>query len=95
MSERDRLVSTIAAAVIRESFDRMRHNTIGKSPLNALEHQISDHLAGDAAGHRNPRHHLSITGIEGEGDADALAVPAGDFEAVRGPSEVRARIVML
>jgi hypothetical protein len=47
----------------------MRHNTIGKSPLNALEYQISDRLAGDAAGRRDPGHHLTITGVEGEVDA--------------------------
>ena len=67
LSERDRLVSTVTAAVVREPFDRMRESAIGKSPLNTLEHQISDHLAGDAAGRRDPGHHLTITGVEGEG----------------------------
>jgi hypothetical protein len=61
-----------------------------KAPLDTLEHQISDDLAGDAAGRRDPRHHLSITGIAGKGDADALSVPARDLEAVQGQSEVRA-----
>jgi hypothetical protein len=57
----------------------MRHNTIGRSPLNALEYQISDNLAGDTTGRRDRRHRLSITGVEGEGDADAMAVPTRDL----------------
>ncbi len=82
-------MSAIAATVVREPFDRMRQSAIGKSPLNTLEHQISDHLAGDVAGRRDPRHHLPIAGIERKGDANALAVPAGDLKAVRRPTQVR------
>jgi hypothetical protein len=89
-SERDRLVSSIAAAVIGEPFDRMRDVLFAETPLDTRQHQISAHLAGDAAGRLDPRQHLSIADIEGEGDADALPVPASDLKAVRSPSEVRA-----
>jgi hypothetical protein len=37
---------------------------IVKSLLDALEHQIAGHLAGDSAGSGHPGHHLAITGIE-------------------------------
>jgi hypothetical protein len=89
LGKRDRVVSAVTAAVIREPFDRMRQSAIGKSTLNAFEHQISDHLAGDAAGRRDPRHHIPIAGIESEGDANAPAVPAGDLKAVRRPRQAR------
>ena len=85
----DRLVSAVTAVVVREPFDLMRQSAIGKSTLNAFEHQISDHLAGDAAGRGDPRHDLPIAGIELKGDADALAVPAGDLKAVGRPTQVR------
>jgi hypothetical protein len=61
-----------------------------KTSLDALEHQVTEHLAGDVTGRGDSGHHLPIVGIEREGGADALTVPAGDLEAILGPSEVRA-----
>jgi hypothetical protein len=72
LGEGDCLVSAVSAAVVREPFDRMRQDAIGKSTLHTLEHQISDHLAGDATGGGDLGHHLAITGVEREGDANAL-----------------------
>ena len=40
---------------------------------------------------RCPGHDLAVVGVNGEGDADHLAVPAGDFEAAGGPTAVRGR----
>jgi hypothetical protein len=90
LGKRDRLVSAVTTAVIREPLHRMRGLLAVITSLDALEHQISDHLAGYSASCHNPRHDLAITGVERKGDADSLTVPAGDLEAVRGPSEVRA-----
>jgi hypothetical protein len=90
LSERDRLVSAIAAAVVGEPLHRMRGLLISKPSLDALKHQISAHLAGDTAGGRDPRYHLPIAGIERKDDANALAVPAGDLKAVRRPTQIRA-----
>ena len=48
--------------------------------------------AQSAAGRCDPGHHLPFAGIECEGNTNALAVPARDLEAIRGPSEVRANL---
>ncbi len=82
-------MGAVKAAVIRGPLHRMRGLLIVKTSLCFLEHQVTDHLAGDSAGRGDPGHHVAITGIEREGDADALTVPAGDLDAIRPPSEVR------
>src|SRR5471030_1397312 len=76
----DRLMRPIAAAVVREPLNRMRHSSGPKALLDALEHQITDHLSGDAAGARAPSHELSIAGVERKGYSHHLAIPAGDLE---------------
>ncbi len=83
-------MGAVTAPVIREPLHRMRGLLTVKTSLDALEHHVTDYLAGDATGRGNPGHHLPIAGIEREGDADALTVPAGELEAIRGPSEIRA-----
>jgi len=88
LGEGDGLVSAVTATVIREPLHRMRGLLIVKTSLDALEHQVTDHLAGDAAGGGVPGHHLAIAGIEGKGDTNAMSVPAGDLDAIRGPSQV-------
>ena len=50
LSERDRLVNTVATAVIREPLDRVRGLLPAETPLDNLEHEISDHPAGDTTG---------------------------------------------
>ena len=90
LGEGDGVESPVTAAVIREPLHRMRGLLIVKAPLDALEHQIADHLAGDSTGSGHPGHHLAIAGIECKGDTNALFVPAGDLEAIRGPAQVRA-----
>jgi hypothetical protein len=57
--------------------------------LDALEHQIADHLTGDAAGAGTPSHDFSIAGVERKGHSHHLAVPARDLEAIGGPTQVR------
>lgn len=82
-------MGAVTVAVIREPFDGMRGFLLAEASLNALEHQIADHLPGDSTGGRCPGHHLAITGVERKSDTNVLAVPAGDLEAVRCPSQVR------
>src|SRR5476649_1453934 len=50
----DRFMRPIAAAVVREPLDRMRHSSGPEALLDALEHQIADHLTGNAAGTGTP-----------------------------------------
>jgi Resolvase, N terminal domain/Homeodomain-like domain len=87
--EVDRSMGAVTTAVIGEPLDRVRQARGAKPPLDALEHQIPDHLSADAAGARTPGHDLSIAGIQRKGHADHLTVPACDLEAVRGPAQVR------
>src|SRR5712672_2484018 len=78
----DGLMGPIAAAIVREPLDRLRNALSAEAPLHALEHQVADHLPADAASGGAPGHDLPITGIQGEGDADHLAVPARDRKSV-------------
>ena len=90
LGEGDRLVSTVTAAVVREPLRRVRGLLSAKAHLDALEYQIADHLACDASGRGYPRDHFTIAGVERKGDTNALTVPAGNLEAIRRPSQVRA-----
>lgn len=84
--ELDRLVGSVAAAVVGEPLDRLRRDAVSKALLDGLEHQVSDHLAADAADAGTPGNDFPITGIQRKGDTYDLAVPTGDLEAIRGPS---------
>jgi hypothetical protein len=59
--------------------------------LDGFEHHVADVGTADP-GVRNgaPGDDLAVMGVEGEGAADDLAVPAGELETVRAPSEVGA-----
>jgi hypothetical protein len=43
---------------------------------------------GDAGGRGHPADDLAVVAIEGEGEADDLTVPAGEFEAIGAPADV-------
>src|ERR1700728_732931 len=45
LGELDRLMGTIAAPVIREPLNGLRRAVRSEALLNALEHQVADHLA--------------------------------------------------
>lgn len=77
-----------AAAVIRKPLNRVRRSVGAEPPLDRNEHHVADHLARDAAGTCCPRDDLTIAGIHRERDANNLAVPAVDFEAVRTPARI-------
>ncbi len=67
--------------------DRLRGADGVEPALDAVQHHVADHLAGDAAaGGGDPGDDLAVVGVDGEGDADDLTVPAGDLEAVGRPS---------
>src|SRR5271165_2285433 len=76
----DRLVSPVAAAIVREPLHRVRQGARSEAALDALQHQITDHLPADTTGGGAPGHDLPIAGVQGEGDPDNLAVPAGDLK---------------
>ena len=57
-------------------------DSASKPPFDAGQHQVSRDFAADPAGRGVPGDDLPVAGIDGEGDADPLAVPATDLEYV-------------
>ena len=61
-----------------------------EAALDAGDHQVADHLAGDAGGGGVPAEDLAVAGVDGEQQADDAAVAAGDLAVVGTPADVRA-----
>lgn len=59
--------------------------------LDGGEHEVAHVVAEDAVGDPDEAHRLPVAAVEGGGDADALAVAAGDLESVRAPARVALR----
>jgi len=57
--------------------------------LDSGDHEILHVLALDALGGGDMGDGLTITAVEGQGDADLLLVVAADLEAVGAPSDIR------
>ena len=68
----------------------MRRADRAEALLDAADHHVADHLAGDAGGGRHPADDFAIMAIEGEGDPHDFAAPAGELQRVRAPAAVRA-----
>lgn len=86
-----RLPRDIGAAVVGQPFDRMRCPCATESVLDGLDHQITHHLARNAAmGDGRPGDDLAVAGIDDEENADDIAVAAFEFEMVRAPADVGA-----
>ena len=61
-----------------------------KAALDARDHGVLDHLAGDAGRRCRPGDDLAVAGVDGEQHADGRAVAAADLEVVGAPAHVRA-----
>jgi hypothetical protein len=57
---------------------------VPKARSTLHEQQIADHLATAAAGSSAPSHDFPATSIQGEGNPDGLAIPAGHLQSVGG-----------
>src|SRR5580704_6312436 len=86
----DRLVGGEDRTVVRQPLHWVRHADLAEPLLDAAHHHVADHLARDAGGCRYPTDDLAIVTIEGKGDADDLAVPAGELQCVGAPADVGA-----
>jgi hypothetical protein len=62
-----------------------------KALLDAVDHHVADHLAGNTGRRGNPADDFAVVAIEGEGEAHDLAVPAGELQAIRAPADIRAQ----
>jgi hypothetical protein len=56
--------------------------------LDDGDHEVANLLGRYAAGCRDEPHGLTITAVEREGDADLLAIVAGDLETIGAPAAV-------
>src|SRR5262245_11654916 len=78
-------------AVVGKPLYWMRRTDRAEALLDAVNHHVTDHLAGDAGGGSAPADDLAVVAIEREGDAHHLAIPARELEAVGAPADVGAQ----
>ena len=69
----------------------MRRLADPKSTLDASDHQVAHHLAGDAGGRGQPGHDLAIAGIDSKQHTHDLAITTGELEVIGAPADVRAQ----
>lgn len=67
----------------------MRDAANAEEAFNALDHHTMDHLAGDPSCCCQPADDLAVMTVEDEGDADDLAIPAGELQSIGTPTDVR------
>ena len=85
------LLGGIRAAVVRQMLDRVRGSHGAEALLDRLQHHVAYIGAADAGtADGGPGNDLAIEGIDDEGHADDIAVPAGELQAVGAPAQVRA-----
>lgn len=79
----------IGGAIIGEPLDWKRGAERVEPALDAVEHHVADHLAGNtAAMGRDPGDDFAVMGVDGEGDAHHLAIPAWYLKTIGRPALV-------
>src|SRR5262249_19052346 len=58
--------------------------------LDANNHQIAHHFAGDAGGRGRPGDDFPIAGVDGKQDTEELAIAASELEMIGAPTDIRA-----
>src|SRR5688572_4732760 len=78
-----RLLGGVGAAIVREMLDRVRRPDSGEAPLHRLQHDIA-HIRPADPGTADgcPGDDLAVEGIDDEGQANDLAVPASELQPV-------------
>src|SRR5215813_5796682 len=59
--------------------------------LDANNHQIAHHFAGDAGGRGRPGDDFPIASVDGEQDPEELAIAASQLEMIGAPTDIRAQ----
>src|SRR6516165_7844050 len=59
--------------------------------LDANNHQIAHHFAGDAGGRGRPGDDFPIAGVDSEQDTEELAIAASELEMIGAPTDIRAQ----
>ena len=86
-----RLAGGVGAAVVGEHLDRLGCPAGAEAPLYRHQHHVAHVRSADpGAGHRRPANDLPVAGVDDEGQADNLAVPAGELQPIRAPAQVGA-----
>src|SRR5262245_45643746 len=62
-----------------------------ESTLDASNHQVAHHLAGDAGSRGQPADDLAIAGIDSKQHTHDLAITTGELEVIGAPADVRAQ----
>ena len=79
----------IGGAIISQPLDRKRGAERVEPALDAGEHHVADHLAGNAAAMgRDPGDDFAVMGVDREGDAHHLAIPAWYLKTIGRPALV-------
>lgn len=82
-----RLGDDVGGAIIGTSLHRLRGADCTEPVLDAVQHHVSDHLAGDAsAAGGDPGDALAVMGVDAKGDTEHFAVPTGDLEVIGSPA---------
>ncbi len=85
------LMRGIGRAVVGQPLNRYWQSVHQpEAALDALDQEIVDVAAVDAAGRRHLRDRLAVAAVEGKGDAHPLAIIATDLEPVRTPAAIGA-----
>jgi hypothetical protein len=64
----------------------LRCSDVAKPLLDALNHHVPDHLAGNPGRGCHPADDFAIIAVQREGDPDNLAAPTGELQDIRTPS---------
>ncbi len=77
--------------VVGEPLNGMRCAMRREPSLDAFDHEIKDHLAGNAHDGSNPTDDLAVVTVQCKGDPDHVTVPAGEFQAIGTPGDIGAQ----
>ena len=59
--------------------------------VDANNHQIAHHFAGDAGGRGRPGHDFPVASVDGEQDTEELTIAASELEMIGAPTDIRAQ----
>jgi len=87
-----RVLRDVRRAIIYQHLDDRRCAVCAEAAFDSFEQDVANLGTTDPGiDHRAPGDDFAVMGIDDEGAADDVAVPAGELEPVVAPAQVRAR----
>src|SRR3954462_6505671 len=84
-----RFLGGIWASIVGQLLDRVWRSYGAEALLDGFEHHVTYVRAADAnPAHGGPGDDLPVEGVDDEGHANDLAVPAGELQAIGAPAQV-------